>query len=332
MQSWEPIRIFCVLQEKDTSPTNGEIYSGIIPTSDKLKVSLELANEWFTVIRVTRGSFFGIIISGYLHPNTNDNLAAFSLNEILDKYAEMNTIVSIDSNGHSPSWFSNYLDSRGAVVENIIFSKRFIILNNLDKPTWESRGQSSHIDLSLVGHKLSNMVVSWDVSNDFTFSHHNRLDLKIRICSCRVNNYEPPSHNFNKYNTKNVNWDSYSAGLLGKTQPIRVLQPSQHTQKGIDDWLQELYSIIDEVSQECLKPKKRFTGKFPNPAPWWTDEHTNSKRACNRYRNLIRTSFGPIKDEYIQAYKLAKAKFRREVGKAKEDWWNLFCESENNNQ
>ena len=96
----------------------------------------------------------------------------------------MKLICGIDCNAHSPLWGNGDLNKRGEVLEEFIFQKGLFVHNIGNEPTWQARGLSSIIDIT-VSLNLGDELMGWGVTKT-TLSDHHQISKKSPSCGPRT--------------------------------------------------------------------------------------------------------------------------------------------------
>lgn len=121
-------------------------------------------DDFFNVISCRLNNIEIYIINCYIPPS-NSNSSQFNelevtnkLSSLLTKYSTLPSIFVGDFNAKSLWWHPDKYDQRGTLIEDLITSTNFLLLNEIDKgPTFQnSRGHTSYIDLSFISRPLAN--------------------------------------------------------------------------------------------------------------------------------------------------------------------------------
>ena len=132
----------------------------------------QLSNENITCVILKNNNQSILAISAYLKSKNNIHLDISTLSKAINSYPALPLILGMDSNAHSPIWFNNHLDARGKALLDFFDSNTLHILNSNTGPTWESRSQSSTIDLSIVNNCLIRKVFNWKIRDECSLSDH----------------------------------------------------------------------------------------------------------------------------------------------------------------
>ena len=77
------------------------------------------------------------------------NHVPLQLVQLLEDKNDCNILISMDANAHSPMWGSLDSNSRGDMIEELIFQHGLIICNKGSSPTFVGRGTGTIIDFTL---------------------------------------------------------------------------------------------------------------------------------------------------------------------------------------
>jgi hypothetical protein len=89
------------------------------------------------------------------------------------------TLIAMDSNSRSTVWHDNQTNSKGKTLEECLMSRYLHITNEeSDLTTFQSRGASSNIDLTIVNKRLFKIFNDWEISKDESCSDHNIIKFK----------------------------------------------------------------------------------------------------------------------------------------------------------
>jgi hypothetical protein len=89
--------------------------------------------------------------------------------------------AGIDSNAHSPIWGSPTPNPRGLSLEDFIYAYSLLLLNTGNKPTFETRGGNSIINITLTSPPLANHTLGWQVHDEMHLSDHHLISCAVRL-------------------------------------------------------------------------------------------------------------------------------------------------------
>ena len=181
---------------------------------------------------------------------------------------EMKLICGIDCNAHSPLWGSGNSNKRGEELEEFIFQSKLFVHNTGNEPTWQARGQSSIIDITL-SLNMEDDVYGWRVSNEPTASDHSLICYTLGS----TQNEKILSRNYSK-----ANWQIFREQITSNLKE----PPNLWSESGLEAALEHLYVVIEKgLDQAC--PKIRVKKK--DSIVWW---NTDCENARNHYLSLRR--------------------------------------------
>ncbi len=88
----------------------------------------------------------------------------------------------------------------------------------------------------------------------------------------------------------------------------------------IEEFSKKISEVLRNKAEEVIGKKKNINGK--KAVPWWNKECSKAVRERNKAMKKARKSV--LFSEYIN-FKRAQAIVRREVRKAKRNYWREFC-------
>jgi len=113
------------------------------------------------IAEVTTKSGKLTVINVYVPPTTEIDENIFQ-----SLFTRPNTIIMGDLNAKNKLWNSTTENARGRVIEQLLIQNNFVILNT-GQPTYQnSRGQVSHIDLTLVSNNLATKCSWYTLGSD----------------------------------------------------------------------------------------------------------------------------------------------------------------------
>ena len=211
-------------------------------------------------------------------------------------------IIVGDFNSHSPSWGSDHFNTRGRLVDSLIFDNNLCILNN-NSPTYlhPATGTFSMIDLSLCDPSAYSLFSDWYVLSSLFGSDHFPIIISSPSHSSRI-----LSHN---WNLKFADWDLFSSlcntsitdDILSSNSPVSLF-----TSKLID--------IANASIPLCSNSSKPFK-------PWFNNNCKvairNKNRALNNFKRYPTTS-------NLNAFRRLRAVARRTIKESKSCFWKAF--------
>lgn len=102
-----------------------------------------------------------VVYGCYISPNVSVKTCENALERITNSIRSIRNqpiLICGDFNGKSHMWGSPVEDNRGRVLAEWISSNDLIVQNVGNEPTFERRGQRSHLDITLTNQKAANYV------------------------------------------------------------------------------------------------------------------------------------------------------------------------------
>ncbi|XP_034140773.1 uncharacterized protein LOC117591569 [Drosophila guanche] len=113
-------------------------------------------------------------------------------------------LIGCDANAHHTQWGSSDTNVRGESLFSFILNSNLIIGNRGNDPTFIIKNRQEVIDLTLLSDKLSDIMKSWRVLEDHSFSDHRYIETILSLESTIPTSY---------INPRKANWDTYSAKI-----------------------------------------------------------------------------------------------------------------------
>jgi DNA-binding helix-hairpin-helix protein with protein kinase domain len=90
------------------------------------------------------------------------------------------SLVAMDSNSRSTTWYYTITNRRGRVFEAFLISKRLHIANeDSARTTFESTRGTSNVDLTVADSKIVNLLNTWQCNEQEVFSDHRYINFCI---------------------------------------------------------------------------------------------------------------------------------------------------------
>ena len=180
------------------------------------------------------------------------------------EFASMNgkrLICGLDSNAHSSLWGSDDVNERGLALEDFIFEFDMMVQNVGIQKTWQARGLSSIIDITLTLN-IGDEILDWHVSDRKTFSDH-----KIVCFSIGKPTYTKKlARNFNR-----ADWNKFQDYIKTNLDSPPELWSNEIIEKSCDHFNKILEKAIDLA---CPTHPVRKRDKIH----FWNQECENAKR------------------------------------------------------
>lgn len=242
--------------------------AGIIILNNNIKVEKRGKGNGFSYIVTQKCTMVSCYSSG--------NREIEDLEQLLSEISALliqcrkTTIVVGDFNAKSPQWGMRKKDTRGARMEEWIAQNDMVLLNNHDKPTFQSENYGSILDLTLCTSDLVPFVTQWDVLEEESLSDHNyiffELVFQTPITSSRAQKSGWQIRKLNKekleQEAQKMEWHDteITAGkfsetlkvLCDSTMPKRVVKPNR---KPVYWWTAE----IAILRKDCVGKRRQYT-------------------------------------------------------------------------
>lgn len=225
-------------------------------------------------------------------------------------------IVLGDFNSYNPIWGSDDIDNRGRLMEGLLDTCNFYLLNTGEKTRFNSHtGEFSAIDLSMCDATVA-LNLSWEVLPYLYGSDH----LPIYIESDLDYKNTDPRKETPRWNLKKANWNIYRTFIDNNLEKI------DRTYHDLDKSVEEFTQLITEAAEKSMN--KIIVPRHHNPVPWWNTEceHAiaDSKKAFNKLK-------ANNNQENLMNFKRLRARAKYVVKKSKKESWATFCSSINAN-
>ena len=123
-------------------------------------------NIEYQIVEVSTANGKLTIVNVYVPPTSDIDVSVYQT-----LFTRPHTIIVGDLNAKNKLWNSATENARGRAVETLVTQNNFVVLNT-GQPTFEnSRGQISHIDLTMVSSNLGSKCV-WHTLNNTMGSDH----------------------------------------------------------------------------------------------------------------------------------------------------------------
>lgn len=210
------------------------------------------------------------IVSGYFQCAEPIEPYLDNLGEILASAPGEEFVVCIDSNAHSPLWYSRDEDDKGRLMSDFIQRKNLTIQNQENRPATHKSG--TNIDLTLTSRHISRFVQDWDVHPDVSLSDHRLITFNIKLDQDFVN------LTLKKFSLKNVDYNILNNNLVRKLIPAHEM-PSET----IEDLEQVTTAVQTAMQQTCEENLKRIKIREKH-VPWWCPELSRLREELGRLR------------------------------------------------
>uniref|UniRef100_A0A6M2DQW1 Putative 115 kDa protein in type-1 retrotransposable element n=1 Tax=Xenopsylla cheopis TaxID=163159 RepID=A0A6M2DQW1_XENCH len=273
-----------------------------------------------------RGTY---IMSVYLSPND-------SISEFRQKLADIeNTIrgftdeviVAGDFNAKSPEWGTDFSDTRGNEVADLIARLDLTVLNIGATSTFRRPGfRESVLDITLASSKIANKVQDWNVSEQYTGSDHQSITFWIE----QISNFEQHQNRAKRsWNDRKIDLDALRKSLLQGWAALKSY-PLPTTCSETEMLVAKTMKIITKACDASMPRRK--TKHSRNPAYWWTNEIAELRKTCLKHRRRATRAAkdSPEQTLNLSEYKVAKKALNRAIKTSKSKLWAELCNELNN--
>lgn len=268
----------------------------------------QFTDDDIVVVRVCREAKDGgdfLVLSVYMPYDQAVPPPGPSLAKVVD-YCEAERvplIVGADSNAHQVIWGSTGVNRRGELLTDYLVTTDLMVLNRGGKPTFVNAIRKECIDVTLASCALTDLIHSWRVVDEETFSDHRLIKFNLSgNFPCR----EPYR------NPRKTNWDEYREVLRNKLSGIachdRYLTVGSLEQANQDITL----AMVEAYHSSCplVFPKPLYKSSL------WSDyleaKKVKLRKAWNRAGKRVADQ-GKRKDEYrvlLRDYKDSQEKIK----------------------
>ena len=234
------------------------------------------------------------------------------------------SLICCDANAHSPSWNSSCLSQAGTNVESVISNLHLNIANkNKELLNFVPSG-SSFVDITLNGDNTH--IENWSFLRDASLSDHPFI-----LFDLRTSLFERSSAGFRRQCVPPPPslcdlerfYEALPQEIAKWPTPVNISSLSNAEE--IDSVIAELITSLKDLAASCKKPRPNICS--PSKMPWWSTELQKLKSSL---RNASEEKRSNKSDESVEAYRLAKQVYQRELRKAERECWENMCSTELN--
>ena len=243
-----------------------------------------------------------LVVSSYLDIN-NDEVITNELEEMM-AFATMKgwaVLIGMDSNCHSVI-YGLETNGRGEKLEEFIAETGLEVENVGKEPTYESRGNSTRIDITLSrGTRYD--VLNWEVDRRYNASDHNTIKFKIG----RDKIVLPKTWKWHK-----ADWGKFSDSLLNYKTTLPNLIKDEDCEKELTN----IYRHINSAMKKAIPKSKAVIVDKNNP--WWNQ---NLKTQRNTVSKLYQRQIKSPSESNINKYRTEHRLYKAACEKARKASW-----------
>lgn len=208
-------------------------------------------------------------------------------------------LITGDLNSWSPLWGSTDSNSRGIILENLIFNEDLIVLNNGSPTHFSTHNTFSNVDITLSSPQLAPLCF-WKTLSSLYGSDHYPILITIEKSAVHTkSNWKP------KYKTESANWPLYQQKCNENISKYNITT-------NINQQAAALVKCIRSAANVSIPQTK---GKCPRPRVVWWNSNLNTLR--NEKQRLFHNFKRVRNDNNLILYKKHNALFRKAVKDSK---------------
>lgn len=254
------------------------------------------------------------LVSGYFQYSQDIEVHLHQLERVLDALQGKKVLIGVDSNAHSPMWFSETrhyigrgyeINRKRHLMEALILGRDLALHNVAGQPwTFCTVNGESNIDLTLSTRGVR--VTNWQVNVGVSSSDH-------RLITCTVEDIQRASSSApveptvvpTRFREHGVIWSKFRMGIHESMGGLDVGQPAEKLSSQFQD-------IIVRVAHKTLGVAGVSRDKGYE---WWTPELNDMRRSYSHCRRRLQSAKG--KDERVLGpARVAMCKARHEYRSA----------------
>lgn len=306
----------CYRKDRDSCTASGGVATFIkdLIHSEEIKIDTNLE----AIVTKISGTKTFYICNIYI---PNSQLLTYENISHLTEQLPKPVIILGDFNSHSHLWGSNKNDNRGKVIENLLDSQNFHLLNNGQHTHFSLvHGTFSAIDLSFCSINMAH-ALEWYCLPDLYDSDHFPINVKYQLNQITSITPKPSRWKINK-----ADWGKYM--LILNTSLKGLPNPNLTSPLEIDKTVNKFIQIITDAANGAIPKTKENKEIKGRNVPWWNKEYEQAiketKHAFNTYK---RNKTNPN----LIHFKKCRAKSRYVIKSSKQQAWTNFVESINKN-
>ena len=233
-----------------------------------------LSTPDMTVIHTKIENQETLVVSSYLDIN-NDAVITNELEEVLAFATRKGwaVLIGMDSNCHSVI-YGLETNTRGEKLEEFIAETGLEVVNIGKEPTYESRGNSTRIDITLTRDSRYD-ILDWEVDRRYNASDHNTIKFKIG----RDKIVLPKTWKWHK-----AEWEKFSDSLLN----YKTTMPNVIKDEDCEKELTNIYRYINSAMKKSIPKSKAAVVDKNNP--WWNQTLKKQRNTVSKlYQKQIKS-------------------------------------------
>ena len=253
------------------------------------------------------------------------------------------TLIAIDSNSRSTTWYDTLTNTRGKKMEDYLASKQLYIINEeSESTTYHSKRGKSNIDLTITNNRLLRAVNGWEISSEDSCSDHNFLKYNIGTVNCSQNSHDEGNHLGIRYIEKDDKYDEFDRNLVQEAYKTFKNVKWEGSTEELDMQLSTTASVVKDLEKfvdtftETLQSTCRRTFKTISTSnkinkmksvPWWTANLTIMRKRINALRRQYQRTRNEeeLRERRKRKYFEERKKYQNEIKKEKFNSWKEYC-------
>lgn len=145
----------------------------------------QFTNDDLVTVRICRATEDGgdfIVASSYMPYDISVPPPGDMLEKVVCFCKEKQTqlIIGADSNSHHTIWGSSNINVRGEELVQFLLKTDLMVQNRGNKPTFVNAIRKECLDITLATCKISELIHSWKVTDNETFSDHKLINFNLK--------------------------------------------------------------------------------------------------------------------------------------------------------
>ena len=161
---------------------NNKIRAAIIIVNRNIDALLinQLSDDDTVAVELIYNGFRFFAASMYLDITEDIKLDLVKLDKILTFTKGTGLLTAMDSNARSTMWYDVTTNTRGKIMEEYVSANNLYVMNeDSDNTTFESRRGKSNIDLTITNSQLFTRLEQWECSGEESCSDHRYISFSI---------------------------------------------------------------------------------------------------------------------------------------------------------